>query len=62
MAWLIAERITPPTTPTSIYKDDANGTWAGAFSLGWTPAGKQIQCKVAERTRIEVGLNALPPA
>jgi len=26
----------------SIYKDDANGTWAGAFSLGWTPEGKRI--------------------
>jgi hypothetical protein len=24
----------------SIYRDEANDTWVGAISLGWTPDGK----------------------
>jgi len=46
----------------SIYKDDAKGTWAGAFSPGWTPEDQRIRCKVTGRTKTGVGLSALPPA
>ncbi len=38
----------------SIYRDEANGTWAGAISLGWTPDGKRIRRKVTGRTKTEV--------
>ena len=27
----------------SIYRDEANGTWVGAISLGWRPDGKRIR-------------------
>ena len=30
----------------SIYRDEANGTWVGAISLGWRPDGKRIRRKV----------------
>jgi len=39
-----------------------NAASAAAFSLGWTPAGERTQCKVIGRTKMEVGLNARPPA
>jgi hypothetical protein len=38
----------------SIYRDEANGTWAGAISLGWTPDGKRIRRKVTGHTKAEV--------
>jgi integrase len=38
----------------SIYRDEANGTWAGAISLGWTPDGKRTRRKVTGRTKTEV--------
>ena len=38
----------------SIYRDEANGTWVGAISLGWRPDGKRIRRKVTGRTKTEV--------
>lgn len=38
----------------SIYRDEANGTWVGAISLGWTPDGKRTRRKVTGRTKTEV--------
>ena len=38
----------------SIYRDEANGTWVGAISLGWHPDGKRIRRKVTGRTKTEV--------
>ena len=38
----------------SIYRDEANGTWVGAISLGWRPDGKRIRRKVTGRTKTEI--------
>jgi hypothetical protein len=38
----------------SIYRDEANGTWVGAISLGWRPDGSRIRRKVTGRTKTEV--------
>ena len=37
-----------------IYRNEANGTWVGAISLGWRPDGKRIWRKVTGRTKAEV--------
>jgi hypothetical protein len=33
----------------SIYRDEANGTWVGAISLGWRPDGKRILASCRSR-------------
>src|SRR5215831_15931858 len=38
----------------SIYRDETNGTWVGAISLGWRPDGKRLRRKVTGRTKTEV--------